>query len=524
MADPAVAARRGRDGAPARYRPRMPTVAPPEELVRELEVLVRAHHPLLLFETVEEERLRSCLGYVADRVGLPLFTWDGVRGLEMQTPDGGRPPGTHEPEKALAFIEDANLEALFFLPDFPELEGPTATARVKRIYRRYFQHRGQVVLSGPAVRLPPSLEPLFTLVDLPAPSVEAYHGFVQELIRALAKELPVQVALSPEDATVLFQALHGLTLSEVEKIISRAVVEDGRLDRRDLETILAAKRKVIERSGLLEYFPHDQRLRDVAGLARLKEWLRKRHGAFADAARARDFGLTPPKGLLLIGVQGCGKSLCAKAVAAEWRLPLLRLDPGRLYEKYFGESERNLRRAIGLAESMAPVVLWIDEIEKAVGTGEGSADGGTSQRILGSFLAWLQEKRESVFVIATANDISNLPPELLRKGRFDEIFFVDLPSGGTREEIFAVHLAKRNRRADDFDLAALAAASDGFSGAEIEQAVVSALYDAFERDDGSLTTDDVLRELATTRPLSVTMAERIQSLRGWALERCVPAD
>ncbi|MBX3249661.1 MAG: AAA family ATPase [Myxococcales bacterium] len=500
----------------------MPIPVPPSpELIAELEVLVRAHHPLIFFETVEEDRVRTVLEYLADRVGLRLFVWNPSTGLAMQGPDGGRPVGTEKPDQCLAFIEQSALEAIFYLPGFPPFEGAAQHARVKEIYRRYFRHRGQVVFSAPSFDLAPELEPLFTPVTLPPATPEIYHRFVSAILQDIGKQLPIRIDLSSDDVTQLLGALHGLTFFDVEKLITRAVVEDGRLDRSDLPKVLDAKRRIVERSGLLEYFPHEHQLSDVAGLGSLKAWLRKRRASFAEPARAKAFGLTPPKGLLLLGVQGCGKSLCAKAVAAEWSLPLVRLDPGNLYQKYFGESERNLRRAIQLAESLAPCVLWIDEIEKGLGRGEN--DGGTSQRVFGTFLAWLQEKKESVFVIATANDISNLPPELLRKGRFDEIFFVDLPGQQTRARIFEVHLRRRGRDPKRFDVEALAAATDGFSGAEIEQAVVSALYTAFE-ESRDIDDESILAEVHATHPLSETMREQLQALRSWAHDRAVPAE
>ena len=272
---------------------------------------------------------------------------------------------------------------------------------------------------------------------------------------------------------------------------------------------------------MLEFFPHAHAMNEVAGLENLKAWLRKRHRAFLDPSGAKRFGLEPPRGLLLIGVQGCGKSLTAKAIATEWKLPLVRLDPSNLYNKYFGESERNFKKAVSLAESLAPVVLWVDEIEKALA--QGGDDSGTSQRVFGTFLSWLQEKRANVFVIATANDISRLPPELLRKGRFDEIFFLDLPNERARREILDVHLRRRGREPGDFDVASLAAASPGFSGAELEQVVVSALYTAFAAGE-DLTTDHMGREIAGTRPMSVTMAEPIAHLREWARDRAVHAE
>jgi SpoVK/Ycf46/Vps4 family AAA+-type ATPase len=286
--------------------------------------------------------------------------------------------------------------------------------------------------------------------------------------------------------------------------------------------VLEVKQKTLMRGGVLEFVPGEESMAEVAGMENLKRWLERRRDAFGERAKA--FGLDTPRGILLLGVQGCGKSLLAKAVAREWRLPLLKLDPGALYDKFVGESERKLREAIDQAEAMAPAVLWIDEIEKGLaGATTSEADGGLSRRLFATFISWLQEKQQPVFVVATANDISALPPELVRKGRFDEIFFVDLPSPEVREVVFRIHLARRERDPDDFDLAALVAASEGFSGAEIEQAVVGALYSAFSGGEG-LQTAHLLAELAGTRPLSVTMAEKVAGLRSWAASRTVPAD
>jgi len=373
-------------------------------------------------------------------------------------------------------------------------------------------------VSGSDLDLSPALEHLFTPLKLEAPSLQAYHAFVQAVLRDLANRLHIEVKLSSVDVSQLLAALHGLTFFEVRKIITQAVIEDGVLGREDLAAVLQAKRQIIERSGVLEYFPHEHDMGDVAGLRHLKDWLRKRQAAFEDPGRAKAYGLSPPKGLLLIGVQGCGKSLCAKAVAAEWKLPLIRLDPSNLYNRYVGETERNLRRAIKLAEQMAPVVLWIDEIEKSLS--QEDADGGPAQRLFGTFLAWLQDKKENVFVIATANDISKLPPELMRKGRFDEIFFVDLPQEEARKRILEIHLERRKRDPAKFDIARLVERTKGFSGAEIEQAVVSSLYTAFSREE-DLTTEALVEEIELTKPLSVTMAERIAALRDWAKDRAV---
>lgn len=422
----------------------------------------------------------------------------------------------------MAVIERTNREALFHLPGFDQcLDAPEIIAQLKEIHRKYFQHRGAVVISGGTVDIPVALRALFTHVDLRNPSPEAYRQFIVSVLRDVDKRQKLRVDLGGTDVARLLEMMRGLTFFEVQKIITQAVVEDGVLGPGDLDKVLDAKRRIVEQSGVLEYFPHEYKLGDIAGLGRLKGWLQSRATAFTDPKRAKEFGLTPPKGLLLIGVQGCGKSLCAKAVAAEWRLPLLRLDPSNLYNKYYGESEKNLKRAIRTAEAMAPVVLWIDEIEKSLAPDD--RDSGTSSRIFATFLSWLQDKKENVFVIATANDISKLPPELVRKGRFDEIFFVDLPTADTRRGILEIHLARRQRDPSTFDLDRLVEASEGFSGAELEQAVVSSLYTVFA-NDADLTTEALEEEIRQTQPLSVTMAERVGAVRAWADGRSVPAD
>lgn len=494
-------------------------VPPSADQLHELEILIRAHHALVVVDTVEEDRLHVLLEHASEHTGLPLFSWNQVDGLRRELPERGQTPETGPPQKALAFIERSNLEAIFHLQGLgPYLHEPAVIARLKNIHKKYFSHRGAIVVSDSGLDMPPVLEQLFTPFDLSPPSQEAYHTFIQAVLRDLSSRHSVKVKLSSVDVSKLLAALHGLTFFEVQKIITQAVLEDGVLGPHDISGVLDAKRQIVERSGVLEYFPHEHALGDVAGLTHLKAWLRKRQAAFEDPRRAQEYGLSPPKGLLLIGVQGCGKSLCAKAIAAEWKLPLIRLDPSNLYNRYVGESEKNLRRAIKLAEKMAPVVLWIDEIEKSLS--QEDANGGPAQRIFGTFLAWLQDKKEDVFVIATANDISKLPPELMRKGRFDEIFFVDLPAAEARARILEIHLRKRKREPEKFDIERLASLTEGFSGAEIEQAVVSALYTAFSRQEG-LTTDAIAEEIQLTKPLSVTMAERITSLRQWAKDRAV---
>ncbi|MEZ4254123.1 MAG: AAA family ATPase [Polyangiales bacterium] len=489
--------------------------------VRDLELLVRSQHPLLWIDSPEVERVFSLARLVARRENMPLYTWDAYRGLVIE--GSTQPvPGTQQARACLEALRGQGRTLVHLVGFEASLEEPAHRALLRAVHADRLRSGGTLLFSITDTAVPKELQPLFTRFVLRAPEPETYRHYVTSVLRDLATRMPVQVELDARETDRLLALLRGLPLVEVRKLITRAVVEDGKLGPGDLATVLEVKKAAVETAGHLEFYAAEQSMKDVAGLGNLKAWLRKRRPAFEEPTEARRFGLTPPKGLLLIGVQGCGKSLCAKAVSSEWSLPLLRLDPGVLYNKYFGETEKNLKQAIAAAESMAPVVLWIDEIEKAFGTG-GDQDSGTSQRVLGSFLTWLNDKQESVFVIATANDISRLPPEFLRKGRFDEIFFVDLPVADVRKQIFGVHLAKRGRPPGAFDLEALATATEGFSGSEIEQAVVAALYTAFS-DTGELTTEGLLREIAETRPLSVTMREKVEALRAWARERAVPAN
>jgi SpoVK/Ycf46/Vps4 family AAA+-type ATPase len=333
--------------------------------------------------------------------------------------------------------------------------------------------------------------------------------------------MPVRVRLSGEEVARLLSQLQGLTLFEVKKVLTKTIVEDGEFTAEDIAHIAEAKKEIVARSGVLEYWSASESMMQVAGLDQLKAWLAKRKLAFTKPLQAKKFGLGAPRGVLLLGVQGCGKSMCAKAIAQEWGLPLIRLDPSNLYNKFFGESEKNLKRATRTAERLAPIVLWIDEMEKAFTQG-GDNDSGTSSRIFGTFLSWMQDKKEGVFVVATSNDVTRLPPELLRKGRFDEIFFVDLPTLAVRKAILGVHLSRRERDPTRFALDELAARMDGFSGAEIEQVVLSALYTAFSAGE-ELANTHLLAEIASTVPLSVTAAEKITELRSWAEKRTVPA-
>jgi AAA+ superfamily predicted ATPase len=495
----------------------------PTDAIKDLELLLRSRYGLIYLDTLEEDRAAGLLQHVADRLGIPFFSWTRSQGLIRQ---GHSDPAyqTSDPQKAFGHIAAARLPALYHVRSLVgSLTGQDLLISLVRDAARSLETiDGAVVLTGEGVELPPSLKEISATVTLPGPSDEEFRRLLSRIVRDLSARAHVEVSLTHEETATLVKHLSGLTLMEAEKVLTKSIIEDGSLTSDDIKSVIAAKRQVVEREGLLEYYPTETTLAGVADLKTLKAWLAKRKAVVTSPERAQEFGLDFPRGVLLLGVPGCGKSLSAKAVAAEWGLPLLKLDPSNLYNKYIGESEANFKRAMRAAERMAPVVLWIDELEKAFASG-GSEDGGVSQRILGSFLTWMQDRRGDVFVVATANDIQRLPPEFLRKGRFDEIFFVDLPDAETRREVFRIHLTGRGQDPDTFDLDALGAATEGFSGSEIEQVVVSALYTAFSTN-GRVATDALLSEARSTMPLSVTMAEHMTALRAWAEGRTVRAN
>ncbi len=327
----------------------------------------------------------------------------------------------------------------------------------------------------------------------------------------------IAVDLNPDDVRAFARALRGLTVQQVRNVVCQCGLRSGRLSGADITLLEAAKKRIFDREGVLEF--HLSERRDhIAGFDNLKRWLAERRGSFMHP----DGLLPPPKGVLLLGVQGCGKSLAAKVIARELELPLYRLDVARLYSKYIGETEQNLRHLLTVVDQLAPLCLWLDEIEKGFAASRNDVDGGVSQRVLGTFLTWMQERKSSCFIAATANDVDQLPPEFMRKGRFDETFFVDLPSVELRAQVFRIHLARRNLPVEEFDLDRLTEESEGFSGAEIEQAVISALYRASSRKE-PITTDHIVEQLRGTRPISVVKAQEVAALRNWARSRTVPA-
>jgi len=497
----------------------------PKDALKDLDLLVRSRYGLVHLDTVEEDRAEGLLRHLADARKIPFFVWTRSKGLVR---DGFDEPAyqTRDPAKAMGHIAVSGIDALYHVRGLVgtlSAPGQELLVSLTRDAARSMESRnGLVVLTGEGAELPSTLKEVSATVTLPGPTDEEFRELLGRIVRDLSAKSHVEVSLTREETTALVKHLSGLTLMEAGKILTKAIVEDGLLSAEDIHHVVEAKRQVIEREGLLEYYPAEATMAGVADLRTLKGWLAKRKAAVASPERAEEFGLTFPRGVLLLGVPGCGKSLSAKAVASEWGLPLLKLDPSNLYNKFVGESEGNFKRAMRAAERMSPVVLWIDELEKAFAAG-GTEDGGVSQRILGSFLSWMQDRRGDVFVVATANDIQRLPPEFLRKGRFDEIFFVDLPDDETRREVFRIHLRNRGQDPEAFDLAALSRATDGFSGSEMEQVVVSALYTAFSAHT-SLDTDALLAEARATRPLSVTMAEHMAALRAWAEGRTVRAN
>jgi hypothetical protein len=481
--------------------------------VHDLKGLIRSFHSLIAVETVEEERVKAIVAEVAADLQQSLFEWSVTSGFRRG--HGLTVGNTQDALGVLKHIEEMTGEAIYLLNDIgPHLQKPEVSRALRELAAKMTHTRSAIVLTGEPLELPRDLESLAVRFDLELPDEAERRAAVRHVVDAMKARQAVQVDLGRDDVQRLIQALAGLTLNQTRRVIAQAIIEDGKLSPLDIDRVIRLKGELIERGGVLEFFPQEENQFELGGFAQLKEWLAHARIGFTPEARA--VNLHPPKGVLFVGVQGCGKSLAAKFIAREWQLPLLKLDAGRLYEKYVGESEKNFRRATQVAEAMAPVVLWIDELEKAFASGTAAdADGGLSQRLFASFLTWLQEKKEGVFVVGAANDLNRVPPELLRKGRFDEIFFVDLPSGAEREQIFRIHLRFRKQDPATFDLAALAAASEGFSGAEIEQAVIAALYRALHAKE-PLTTERVLESLRATVPLSVSRREDISRIRAMA--------
>jgi ATP-dependent 26S proteasome regulatory subunit len=493
--------------------------------LEELDILVRARYPLLYLVSWEEQRVESLLADLARSHGKAFYTWSLTRGL--RNPGNTRrpplPEDTRTPPEVLSAIEKLTEPSLVVLRDFhPYLQEPSVVRGLRDLAHFLKSTFTTVILLSPTLHIPTELEKEVSVLDVPLPGFQELLELLKEIVAVVRKGRKAAIELSREQAEQLIKAAMGLTLSEAENAFAKAIAHDGKLDATDIRRVQDEKRQVIRKSGLLEYYPPEESLGHVGGLENLKRWLDRRTAAFGE--RARQFGLPEPRGLLLLGVQGCGKSLTSKAIAAHWKLPLLRLDMGRIFSGLVGSSEENLRKAIHVAESIAPVVLWVDEIEKGMAgvASSGSGDSGVTARVFGTLLTWLQEKTAPVFVVATANRIDGLPPELLRKGRFDEIFFIDLPQAAERRDIFRIHLERRKRQPAHYDLEALAEQAADFSGAEIEQAVVAGLYEAFA-ENVELGQNHLSRAIQETFPLAVTMRDEIAKLRTWARGRTRPA-
>jgi SpoVK/Ycf46/Vps4 family AAA+-type ATPase len=489
---------------------------------RDLALLLRSRYPLVLCETVEEQRFEALLRDVAGGLSIPYWSWSAASGLAPCHPQDAEMSA--DLAQALRIIRKTSGDGAFLLKDpMPHLESPAALRLLRETAQEFAGSARTIVLVGPAMPEKPELSDLAVRFEFALPGPEELRALLERFVRGLPRQNPaVKVTLSRADVDGIVSDLQGLTLFEAERALARTIVEDNALTGADRERLRNLKKGLVEGGGLLEFIPTPEGLDHIGGLEKLKKWIATRKVGLLPESGAPP--LDPPKGILLLGVQGCGKSLAAKAVAAAWGLPLLALDAGRLLAPFIGESERNLRDALRRVDRIAPCVLWIDEIEKAfVSSRSSESDGGVSKRLIGMLLVWMQERASRVFLVATANSVEELPPEMMRKGRVDEVFFVDLPNAEARAEIFRIHLARRGEDPARFDLSQIARAAAGFSGAEIEQAVVAALYEAragrFRLDDAG-----ILVALRSTRPLSVTRAEQIDALRRWAAGRCVPAD
>ncbi len=486
----------------------------------EVEDLVKARYPLIYIVSHEEDRVEKSLKNMCIAREMRLESWSITEGFRVVA-NGSGTKEVKDPLKALEHVNRGEGKALYILRDFhPFLKEPMVVRRLRDLASSLRKTKKSIAILSPVQKIPPELEKnVAAIVDWELPTRDEVEGIARSLVPQAPPVTQQQIESDPSFMERVVEAALGLTEVEAENVFAKSMV---RTHTFDIETILAEKKQIIRKSGMLEYYEQRAEFTDVGGLQEIKGWLVKRRNAFS--SRARDFGLPLPKGILLIGLPGTGKSLTAKAVGALWEMPLLRLDVGKIFAGLVGSSEENMRTVIKTAEAIAPAILWIDEIEKGFsGTGSsGSSDGGTTSRVFGSFITWMQEKTSPVFVLATANDVSSLPPELLRKGRFDEIFFCDLPTREERMDIIDIHIRKKGRDSSGFDLSKLADMTTDFSGAEVEQGVIAALYDAF--DSGTDVTQEGLEKtFDEIVPLAITMSEKIDRMRDWAKTRARPA-
>jgi len=491
---------------------------------KDIEHLMRARYPLIYILSSEEKRVEKSIADVlhsreaTKNYKTKIYTWSVTEGVRV----GGEPQGdSKDPLKALRFILEAKKDerAVFILRDLHAFQkNPEVVRLLRDLARNLKETLKTVFMISPLLQIPPELDKEVAVVEYPLPELSEIGTILDRVMSMVPGKAPP----TGQEREHIVEAALGLTADEAENVFAKSLVQTGTFD---IDVILSEKERIVRKSGVLEFFRTQEKMDNIGGLDLLKSWLRKRQSAFSE--EARNFGLPRPKGILMIGIPGGGKSLTAKAVGAAWRLPLLRLDVGKIFAGIVGSSEENMRRAIQMAEAVAPSILWVDELEKGFsGTGSSNnSDAGTAARVFGSFITWLQEKTSPVFVIATANNVDELPPEMMRKGRFDEIFFVDLPTLPERREIMQIHVKRRGRDPVGFNLDLLAEKSEGMTGAEIEQAVVSALFDVYDRHGsaGVLATEGVVHSLQETVPLSRTMKEKIATLRNWCKTRARPA-
>ena len=504
--------------------------------------LFKARFSFVYIPTWEEIRIVDLITKIANNVKTiktkrDVFIWSSTEGLKKNLKDGQESVNNgNEPIDALNFIDNYNNPAILILKDIHPLLGLNNRNADYNLIRKIRDVAGSlknaevsknVVIIAPTLVLPLELQKDITVVDFDLPTLDEIKSLLNEMIE-MNESSGIVIDLKEDEKEVLCKAAQGLTLQEAENAFARAMVSKGQLTIKELDVILDEKCQVIKKTGILEFIKSDFNMNDVGGLENLKKWLIKRNNSWLGKAQ-KDYNLPAPKGVLITGVPGCGKSLTAKAMSALWQLPLLRLDVGKIFSGLVGSSEENMRKAIQTAEAVAPSILWIDEIEKGFGGNGGERDGGTATRVFGTFLTWMSEKTKPVFVIATANNINALPSEMLRKGRFDEIFFVDLPTKAERKVIFKLHLEKRLRGSISKDFAVtdtllnkLAEITEGFVGAEIEQVVISALFEAFS-ENRTLKEEDLYKVIKNTVPLSTTQSEQILAIREWANERAVAA-
>ena len=512
-----------------------------------LKVLIDSSAPIVVMETVEEVRAVRLVRVACASLNLATFEWSIASGLarcgnegnevvvEGRFPAGGTGQeatdlaaqaiyNTREPAQVLGVLEGISVEAAFILKDFHRhMEDPVVVRRLRDVGQKFSKNRRTVVIVAPSIKMPPELASLVEYLELPLPDKLRLRQIIDEMIVRVGKTRTLRRSLDTAGLDVMADNLRGLTEEQAERAVSQAIVTRYGLTAEIVTDVLQAKKEMLRRAAMLDFVDVSDTMAGVGGLANLKHWLELRRGTWEEKARA--FGLEPPRGVVILGVQGCGKSMCAQAIAGEWKLPLVKFDSAAIFDKYIGETEKRIQKVFQVAEELSPCVLWIDELEKVFagsGPDSASADAGVSSRLLAAFLSWMQERKAPVFVAATCNNVSALPPELIRKGRFDELFFVDLPNQAERKQIFALELARRNRRPAEFDLDRVAAAARGYSGAEIQAAVQAALYASFSSKQ-PLATGSLIDALAMTVPLSATRAEEIQELRNWARARAVPA-